>query len=599
MTIFLFSDKKYEQQSIACIKSLKLKIDDTTRIIYYTLGFKSDFQFKNLITEEYTPSQTFYKLNFIKPELCLYTMKNYPDSHYLYMDTDFFLSKKVNLNDLKHDEIYPLASYGPVEFPCIYNYIGGDVYTETRLMNYFGVSGRTMRYVWNCIFSFNNNCLDFIEEWESMCTNKYLLKIGEKIFPSQDETAFNICLWKRKATKNYGFGFLNTIDVKKVVFTEENKLTNFYYGENLDCNNYDWEYVHDSNTLLGYHAFKNADDMNYCSAYLTNNEKLTKHIFIIDCYVNNQHKIDILKNSIINIKKLGMDVLIVSHCTLPTDVIEMVDYYLYDSDNTFNQINFYTSYTFSNNEYDIVTRTSVEDNIKSHEFPIIKSIRNALNFVESLGYTSFVFSEYDCLFTDTDINKIQQLLFKLYSKNKDFVFFKHGEFCETIFFMGKPVKVLELINSYFPKTVEEYNTKFTYNYPYGLELFFNDMIKDKCESGIIINDRFANYFDSNDKNLSNVSAIKTDIISDSNNNHYLCITSLDKIVYKVVVKIGETIVNSFDILNSLVLAYKFQSDKLNLTVEFYNSNKLFETFDIEYDISKYELYKRKGLVNFK
>ena len=165
MTIFLFSDKKYEQQSIACIKSLKLKIDDTTKIIYYTLGFKT----------EYTPSQEFYKFNFIKPELCLYTMKHYTDTHYLYLDTDFFLSKKVNLNDLKHDEIYPLASYGPVEFPCVFPYIGGEVYTETTLMKYFGVAGRTMRYVWNCIFSFNNNCLDFMEEWESMCKNKYLL----------------------------------------------------------------------------------------------------------------------------------------------------------------------------------------------------------------------------------------------------------------------------------------------------------------------------------------------------------------------------------------------------------------------------------------
>ena len=64
MTIFLYSDKKYEQQSIACIKSLKLKIDDTIRIIYYTLGFKSEFTFNNLITQEYTPSREFYKLNF-------------------------------------------------------------------------------------------------------------------------------------------------------------------------------------------------------------------------------------------------------------------------------------------------------------------------------------------------------------------------------------------------------------------------------------------------------------------------------------------------------------------------------------------------------
>ena len=117
-----------------------------------------------------------------------------------------------------------------------------------------------------------------------------------------------------------------------------------------------------------------------------------------------------------------MDILIVSHCTLPVDVIESVEYYLYDADNTFNQINFYTSYTYSNANFEIVTRTSVEDNIKSHEFPIIKSIRNALSFVKHLGYTSFVFSEYDCIFTDADINKIQQLHFKTFNKDKKYIF---------------------------------------------------------------------------------------------------------------------------------------------------------------------------------
>ena len=600
MTIFLFSDKKYEQQSIACIKSLKLKIDDTVKIIYYTLGFKSEFTCKNLIIQEYTPSQEFYKLNFIKPELCLYTMKHYTDTHYLYLDTDFFLCKKVNLNDFKHDEIYPLASYGPVEFPCIFNYIGGTVHTETTLMQYFGVPGRTMRYVWNCIFSFNNNCLDFIEEWESMCTNKYLLGKGEKIFPSQDETAFNVCLWKRNATKNYGFGFLNTVDVKKVVFTEENKLNNFYYGENLDCNSYDWEHVHNSDALLGYHAFKNADDMNYCSDYLTSNEKITKPIFIIDCYIDNKNKIEILKNTIQSIKKLGMDILIVSHCTLPVDVIESVEYYLYDGDNTFNQINFYTSYTYSNANIDIVTRTSVEDNIKSHEFPIIKSIRNSLSFVNNLGYTSFVFSEYDCIFTDDDINKIQQLSFKIFSKDKKYVFFNTDNFCETIFFMGNPEYVLNMVNSYFPQTVDEYNLKFTYNYPYGLELFFNHMLLNYKDDGIIVNDRFAKYFDTENKNLSNVSSISVNIVPDVHKNHWLCVTSLDKIVYTVIVKNEDVVINKFDILDSIVPAYKFETDKSSLDVEFYGTDQtIFKTIKVNFDIKDQTIYERKGLVTFK
>jgi hypothetical protein len=295
-----------------------------------------------------------------------------------------------------------------------------------------------------------------------------------------------------------------------------------------------------------------------------------------------------------------MDILIVSHCTLPVDVIESVEYYLYDADNTFNQINFYTSYTYSNANFEIVTRTSVEDNIKSHEFPIIKSIRNALSFVKHLGYTSFVFSEYDCIFTDTDINKIQQLHFKTFNKDKKYIFFNTDEFCETIFFMGNPEYVLNMVNSYFPQTVDEYNLKFTYNYPYGLELFFNHMLSNHKNDGILINDRFAKYFDTENKNLSNVSAIRVNIIPDINKNNWLCVTSLDRLVYTVLIKNGGVVINKFNIVDSIVPAYKFETNTSSLDVEFYGSDQiLFKTIKVDYDIKNQHIYERKGLITFK
>ena len=48
MVLFLYSDKKYEHQAISCIKSLTHKITDDVKIVYYTVGFDSDFNFKNL-----------------------------------------------------------------------------------------------------------------------------------------------------------------------------------------------------------------------------------------------------------------------------------------------------------------------------------------------------------------------------------------------------------------------------------------------------------------------------------------------------------------------------------------------------------------------
>ena len=166
--------------------------------------------------------------------------------------------------------------------------------------------------------------------------------------------------------------------------------------------------------------------------------------------------------------------------------------------------------------------------------------------------------------------------------------------------MGNPEYVLNMVNSYFPQTVDEYNLKFTYNYPYGLELFFNRMLSNYKDDGIVVNDRFAKYFDIENKNLSNVSAISVNIIPDINKNHWLCVTSLDKIVYTVIVKNEDVVINKFDILDSIVPAYKFETDKSSLDVEFYGPDQtLFKIIKVNFDIKDQTIYERKGLVTFK
>ena len=116
----------------------------------------------------------------------------------------------------------------------------------------------------------------------------------------------------------------------------------------------------------------------------------------------------------------------------------------------------------------------------------------------------------------------------------------------------------------------------------------------------MVNDRFAKYFDIENKNLSNVSAISVNIIPDINKNHWLCVTSLDKIVYTVIVKNEDVVINKFDILDSIVPAYKFETDKSSLDVEFYGPDQtLFKIIKVNFDIKDQTIYERKGLVTFK
>lgn len=277
MVIFLYSDKNYENQAKSCIRSLTHKITDDLKIVYYTIGFKSDFEFPNLYKVEYPVKSEYARFNFYKAELSLVTMDMFPDDHYIFTDTDVLFSRKFHPDKVKHSLPYPMGSYGPLEYPYVWELTGDGVkkvYDEQKMMQYFNVSQRSQRYLWSCFYSFNPQCRDFFEEYASICKNQYLYKQwapGAPVpdyFPYADETAFNVCLWKRGATQNLGFAFVNTHLPSTVKAVEESMMSNVLMGNIIDSSGMDWEYIQDSTNVLLYHGFKEDSDMLPALEYL-------------------------------------------------------------------------------------------------------------------------------------------------------------------------------------------------------------------------------------------------------------------------------------------------------------------------------------------
>jgi hypothetical protein len=272
MVLFLYSDKNCEHQAISCIKSLANKITDDVKIVYYTIGFKTDFNFKNLTSLQIAYKSQYPTFHYYKAELSLLTMKLFPDKHYMFTDTDILYSKRFSFDKMKSDLPYPLASFGPHEYPFLWK-IENDtkiIMDEVMLMEYFNVKSRSQRYVWSCIYSFSEHATDFFEEFTSMCNNKYLLSKRKDYYPMHDETSFNICLWKRNADKNLGYAFLNTHLLESVKKVEENNLKDVRLGTNIDSQGNDWEYINDSEKIIGYHGFKDEEDINKALTYLLN-----------------------------------------------------------------------------------------------------------------------------------------------------------------------------------------------------------------------------------------------------------------------------------------------------------------------------------------
>lgn len=261
MIIFMYTDKNCEYQAIACIKSLLPRLRDNDMVLYYTVGFDSTFESEKLkkIRISYKPYPTFH---YYKAELSVTTMDLYPkEEHFMFTDTDVLFSKRFRPTFLEHTYNYPLASFGPHEYPFIYQIIDGKqiIYNENDLMKYCGVSQRSLRYVWSCVYVYNRKCRDFMEEYTSMCKNEYLLARRKVYFPFHDETAFNVCLYKRDAKESLGYAFLNTHNPDLVKTVETTSIKDRRCGMNIDAMGNDWEYIHDSDKIILYHGFKEKD----------------------------------------------------------------------------------------------------------------------------------------------------------------------------------------------------------------------------------------------------------------------------------------------------------------------------------------------------
>ena len=277
MIVMLYSDKSYEHQAVSCIKSLIHKITKDVKILYYTVGFKSDFEFKNLCKVEIPIKPEYPKFNYYKAELSLLTMHMFPEERYVFTDTDVLFSNRFEFDKVTSIEPYPLGSFGPHEYPFSWERSEDDkktLFDEWGLMRYFNVEQRSQRYLCSCFYSFNPNCKDFFEEYTSMCRNRYLLDRQKIYFPYSDETPFNICLWKRGANKNLGFAFVNTCRYDTVKYVEENLIDpNKRIGNAIDGFGADWEYVDEPSKILFYHGFRDDASTKVILEYLTHEKQ--------------------------------------------------------------------------------------------------------------------------------------------------------------------------------------------------------------------------------------------------------------------------------------------------------------------------------------
>ena len=282
ITIIFYSDEKYEYQAVNLLQSFMVngKVNDYN-FVYYTIGFHSGVIAPNLtkkfwaVDEKIPRSARVGQSNrimfeFYKPDICLDALTTYDEV--CFMDVDIIISRRFDITKIKNNKSFPLSSKGPFEY--IYTYEAEDgvkiKHDEVPLMEFYNIPKRTMWYVTTCFMMINKNCIDFLKEWRSMCKNEYLLEHVIQYMPFLDETAYNVCLWKRNVTENLGHIFVNTHKYTTIKLIEENDDI-----QKIKVDNILEEHCEDSSKVMFYHGTKEVDENDKIFEYYKNRNKGT------------------------------------------------------------------------------------------------------------------------------------------------------------------------------------------------------------------------------------------------------------------------------------------------------------------------------------
>lgn len=322
---------------------------------------------------------------------------------------------------------------------------------------------------------------------------------------------------------------------------------------------------------------------------------LLNKLVIVDIYAVTDEKRNLVRDCIKSVKKLGYPIMGVTHCELPDDIINSMDHFIYDDDNRFNDNHVHS---FRWNE-----GITINQNInKSHEFPIIRSMRLATQEAKKLGYDFFYLTEFDHNYSDGAIKEIKRLEKDLIGSKNLFNFFKpedakfgdvQGEFLETCFFFGYVDSFIDIFESYFPQTLEEYNKTFAKRFPNNLEHFFHELFIDKPCS--IIDGYVKGYFKDSKINISSFKDTDFKIlVREKTNECYLAVVGNNYTVYGYDISFDDELEYSFP------MYYNFKVFKLTkdtkIKIDVYLEGVLQETKIIDFTKDKIEEYKQNGSV---
>ncbi len=234
-----------------------------------------------------------------------------------------------------------------------------------------------------------------------------------------------------------------------------------------------------------------------------------KTLFIVGTYPTTKKHNTILSECIDAIKKSNFDVLVVSHKNIPDEVVDKIDYFIYDKDNSFLPSYLTPHYWVTTDLFHIQIFNS------GHTLPICRNMKNGFELAKARRYEAFVFMESDIIMSDFDMETLKDYLLSIENDGKQMFFFRPEEYrgtnnsyvYETLLFGGKTNFIIE--NLKIPTNLNEW---LAYDMGFTLEQTFYEKLNNHESKFLIINEHSSNVFLDSKVNLFRYGLVNCEMI---------------------------------------------------------------------------------------
>lgn len=153
-----------------------------------------------------------------------------------------------------------------------------------------------------------------------------------------------------------------------------------------------------------------------------------KNAILINAYPNNDKKKDILERSVLNFKKLGLPVIVVSGCDIPEHISKHIDYYI------INREKFVLGKDYMRKCNDLLNKNNdlacpflrmnnliVFTYCVNHNVTIARNTKLIFEFARSIGIDNVLYTEDDNIFNEESFESVRTHLDILNSNQKKFI----------------------------------------------------------------------------------------------------------------------------------------------------------------------------------